>query len=99
MCELMKRGGKLQEIGVDVMLDPLEARNSSDLLTFETLLRPLERLSGLKSATVKGLVTEAYGAALKSLLEDGGTRKYRKRKAETDEGGVVLRPKRRRGNE
>ena len=103
MCKLMKQGGNLQEIKVEVRLDHLNTANPSDLSKFERVLwvlKPLERLNGLKSVTVEGLVTEAYGAELKRLMEGDGTRKYKKRKAETDSiEEVAVRPNKKRRSE
>jgi len=100
ICKLLMHGGKLQEIKVEVGLDHGNIADPPDLVKVEPLLKPLERLNGLKSAIVKGLVTEAYAAQLKRLMENDGTRKYKKRKAETaGEEEVVLRPKKKRSKE
>jgi hypothetical protein len=99
-CKLLKRGGNLQDIEIEVGFEYLEIAKPSDLVKFEPLLKPLERLKDLRSATVKGLVTPAYGAELKRVLEGDGTRKYKKRKAETDSKiEVAVRPKKKRNNE
>jgi len=95
MCEFLSRN--LQEITIDVTLHLWGVPGPSDLAKFEPLLKPLERLSGLKSAIVKGVVTEAYGAKLKMILENDGVRRYKKRKVGTDsEEEVVLRPRKKR---
>jgi len=97
MCKLLEQGRNLQEIKVEV--GPKYA-NPSDRVKFKPLLKPLERLNGLKSAIVEGLVTEAYRAELKRVMEDDGTRKYKKRKAGmAGEEEVVLRPKKKRSKE
>jgi len=92
MCKLLKQGGNIQEIEIEIGLHHLYAEGPSDLVKFDCLLKPLERLSGLKSANVKGLVTEAYGAKLKRVVECDGIRKYTKRKAETDSEGRIPQP-------
>jgi len=100
MCKLLKQGGNLQEIEIEIGLHHLDTADPLDFLKFERLLKPLECLSGLKSVNIKGLVTDAYRAELKRVVEDDGTRKYKKRKAGTDseEDVVVLRPKKKRTN-
>jgi len=94
MCGLLKHGGNLQEITIEVGLHYHGPAERSDFLKIENLLKPLERLDGLKSAIVKGTVAEVYKAKLKWKLEDDGIRTYKKRKMGTDsEDLVVLRPK------
>jgi len=93
MCKLLMQGGNLQEIKIEVGVNHLNTALPSDFARFDPVLKPLERLNGLKSVIVKGLVTEAYGAKLKTIVQDDKARKY-KRKAEADsEEEVVLRPK------
>ncbi|KIM88597.1 hypothetical protein PILCRDRAFT_813562 [Piloderma croceum F 1598] len=79
LCQLLKQGGNLEEIEIElnyhtIPLDDLDGK-------FQTLLKPLESLRGLKSVIVKGQVTEAYGAKLKKIMESNETKK---RKAATD---------------
>jgi hypothetical protein len=97
MCKLLRHGGNLREITIDIALGRYYwgGAGPSDLAQFEPLLKPLERLSGLKSVIVKGAVTETYRAEFKRILEgDGTTRRYKKRKVGTDsEEEVVLRPR------
>ena len=97
LCMLLKRGGNLQEITIEVE-NNLGTPGPSNLVKFERVLKPFEHLGGLKSAVVEGLgVTKGYRVALKRALEDDGTRKYTKRKAGMDNivEEVVLRPRKR----
>jgi hypothetical protein len=96
LCGLLKQGGNLQEITIEVE-NCLGTADPSDLVKFEPVLKPFEHLGGLKLAVVKGLgATEAYRAAFKRVLEDDGTRMYKKRKTGTDGvEEVVLRPRKR----
>ena len=97
MCNLLKKGGNLQEIEVEIGINYVHTAKKSDLVKFRGLLKPLEGLNGLESAKVTGLVAEAYRAEFKRNAESDGTRKYKKRKAGTNiEEEVVLRPKKRR---
>ena len=52
ICELIKDGGNPQEITIEVGLHYIGPAERSDLLKIENLLKPLERLNGLKSAIV-----------------------------------------------
>jgi hypothetical protein len=97
MYQLLKWGGNLQEIEIEVGLDRLDTAGPSDLVMFEALLKPLEGLHGLKSAVVKGPITEAYREELKRVMEGDGARKYKKRKAAPGlEGESVVRLKKKR---
>jgi hypothetical protein len=93
LCELFKQGGNLQEIEIELNdhTTPFDER-------FQTLLEPLEGLSGLKSAIVKGQVAEAYGAELKKIMEGNGTKKGRKRNsaAMDNEEALSVPPKKKR---
>jgi hypothetical protein len=64
MCKLFRQGGHLQAIEVE--LDHFDCARPHDVLLnlekFQTLLKPLESLNGLKSVVVKSKVTETYGA-------------------------------------
>jgi hypothetical protein len=64
MYELLKDGGNLQEITIEVGLHYLGPAERSHSLKIENLLKPLERLNSLKSANVKGTVAEIYKAKL-----------------------------------
>ena len=66
-----------------------------DLGMFRSVLRPLECLRGLKSATVTGPVTEARSIKLKAMMESTKARSG-KREAQTDNVGSVMQPKKRR---
>jgi hypothetical protein len=99
MCNLLMEGGNLQEIKIEVGLDCLDIAVPSDLSKFGPLLEPLECLNGLKSVIVKGLVTEAYVAKLKRIVESDRTRKYKRKVGVDDEEEIVLRQKRKRRNE
>ena len=99
MCKLMMQGGNLQEIKIEIALDCLDIAVPSDMSRFGPLLEPLQRLNGLKSVTVKGLVTEAYVAKLKRIMEGDGSRKYKRKVGADDEEEIVLRPKQKRRNE
>jgi len=92
MCGLLVKGGNLQEVKIEIVLNNL-FNVSSDLAGFNPILRPLERLNGLKSAVVKGLVDKAYGARLKTILEGDRSRKYKRKAGVDDEEEVVLRPR------
>lgn len=96
LCGLLKQGGNLQEITIEVE-NCFGIAGPSDLVKFESVLKPFECLGGLKSAVVKGLgVTEAYRATFKKVLEDDGIRMYKKRRTGTvDVEEVVLRPRKR----
>jgi hypothetical protein len=62
MCNLLKRGGHLREMMVNfshVEYGPGKR--------FHTLLKPFERLRGLKLAVVERHVTQAYGVRLKIM--------------------------------
>ena len=97
MYQLLKWGGNLRELEIEAGLERLDTAGPSDLVMFEPLLKPLERLNGLKSAVVKGLITEAYREELKRVMEGDGTRKYKKRKAgPVGEGESVVRLKKKR---
>jgi len=98
MCKLLMQGGNLQEIKVEVGPKHL---NTADLVKFDDVLKPLERLSGLpvKSVIVKGLVTEAYGGKLKSIVQGDTSRKYKRKVGADSEEEVVLRPKQKRRND
>lgn len=100
LCKLLKKGGNLQEIHVEMQVSPhlyVHFASPRDLARFESLLEPLEGLKCLKSGDVKGVVTEDYRAEFRKRIEGGGTRKSKKREAETDtsEETRILRPKRR----
>ena len=78
LCGLLKQGGNLQEITIEVE-NCWGSR--SDLAKFKSVLKPFEHLGGLKSAVVKGQgVTEAYRAALKRVLEDDRTKFYEEKR-------------------
>ena len=96
LCALLKQGGNLQEITIEVE-NHLCTPSLSDVVKFEPVLKPFKHLSGLKSTVAKGPgVTDAYRAALKRVLEDDGTRIYKRRKAGTNSvEEVVLRPRKR----
>jgi len=89
----------LQEIKIEVGLNHLTTPIPLDLDRFDCVLRPLERLNGLKSAIVKGLVTEAYGAKLKRIMEGDRARKYKRKAGAYSKEEVVLRPRQKRRNE
>ena len=87
---------------IEVELDHFDYARPDDAILnlekFQTLLKPLESLNGLKSAVVKDKVTEAYGAKLKKTMEGSPTTMRRRRKAETDnkDKGTELPKKKRR---
>jgi len=89
LCRLLKQGKHLREIEVE--LDHFDYAQSESVQLkvekFQTLLKPLEGLKGLKSAVVKGKVTEAYKMKLKMIMESNATNIHKKRKAETDREG------------
>jgi len=94
MCELLKHGGNLREITIEVEFDYTTPAGRSELLKIKNMLKPLERLNGIKMAIVKGIVAEDYKAELERKMKDDGIRTYKKRKIGTDsEDEVVLRPK------
>jgi hypothetical protein len=101
MCKLLMQGGNLQEIKVDVGPQHLNTAAPSDLVKFDRVLKPLERLNSLpvKSVIVKGLVTEAYGGKLKSIVQGDTARKYKRKTGADSEEEVVLRPKQKRRND
>ena len=101
MCKLLVQGGNLQEIKIEVGLNHLNIAVPSDLVKFNRVLKPLERLNSLpvKSVIVKGLVTEAYGGKLKSIVQGDTARKYKRKAGADSEEEVVLRPKQKRRND
>jgi hypothetical protein len=52
MCELLKHGGNLWEITIEVLLHYIGRVEQSDFMKIEHLLKPFEHLNGLKSAIV-----------------------------------------------
>jgi len=89
----------LQEIKIEVGLDYLNTAVPSDLAKFDPVLKPLERLNGLKSVIVKGLAIEAYRAKLKTIVQDDKARKYKRKVGADSEEEVVLRPKQKYHNQ
>jgi len=85
-CKLVRQGGNLQDI--EIVLNNTVESNAE---RFQTLLRPLKSLSGLKSVIVKGHISEAYGAELKKIMESHATIVCKKRKAVRDTDRVELR--------
>jgi hypothetical protein len=77
MCKLLRTGGHLQEMEVEVhhFGYPSQHPQQSRLKKFQNVLKPLESLSGLKSATVEGKVTEAYRAKLVRMMQGDATNK------------------------
>jgi len=99
MCKLLMQGGNLREIKIEVGLNHLNTAVPSDLVRFDLVLKPLERLNGLKSVIVKGLVTEAYEAKLKTIVQGDGARKYKRKVGAGEDDEVALRPKKKYRNE
>jgi hypothetical protein len=62
-----------------------------DVEKFQTLLEPLKGLKGLKSAIVKGEVTNTYRAELKEIMEGGAAWGQKKRKAEMDKEKAITK--------
>jgi len=94
MCKLLMQGGNLQEIKIEVGVNHLNPAVPSDFARFDPVLKPLERLNGLKSVVVKGLAIEAYRAKLKDTA-----RKYKRKVGADSEEEVVLRPKQKYRNQ
>jgi len=97
MCKLFERGRQLREIEVEldhhdyprIQATPLSV--PLDVEKFQTLLEPLKRLKGLKSAIVKGTVTNTYRAELKEIMEGGAAWGQKKRKAEMDKEKAITK--------
>lgn len=99
MYQLLKRGGNLREIKIEVGLDLLDTAGPSDFIKFVPLLKPMKGLNGLKSAVVKGLITEDYREEFKRVMEGDGTSKSKKRKVgPLREGESVVQLKKKRRN-
>lgn len=86
LCELLKQDRNLEEIEIELNYHIIPLDNLDE--KFQTLLKPLEGLRGLKSVVVKGQVTETYGAKLKKVMES------KKRKLASNEEDIAPLKKR-----
>jgi hypothetical protein len=65
-CKLLKQGGNLQEIKIEVKLDHLDTVNPSDLAKFTPLLQPLGQFERVEVSDCEG----AANGGLWSKIED-----------------------------